>query len=202
MSLPLMPHWWELSHMASPSCKGGWEMSNWAVMFLATILYLFFLNNFTYFLAVLGLCCFAQAFSSCSEWGATLRCHAWASHYGGFSSCGAQTRSTWAWQSWLPGCRAQAQQLWPTGLAALWHGIFWDLGWNPCSLHWQADSHPLCHLGSPWIPFYDFGRRGEWIWDKGWGSENKWAGRAGSGRLALANVFISKACHKLGHLKQ
>ena len=32
-----------------------------------------------------------------SEWGATLRCHAWASHYGGFSSCGAQTRSTWAW---------------------------------------------------------------------------------------------------------
>ena len=48
MSLPLMPHWWELSHMASPSCKGGWEMSNWAVMFLATILYLFFKNNFTY----------------------------------------------------------------------------------------------------------------------------------------------------------
>lgn len=47
MSLPLLPHWWELSHMASPSCKGGWEMSNWAVMFLATVLYLFFKNNFT-----------------------------------------------------------------------------------------------------------------------------------------------------------
>ena len=28
-------------------------------------------------------------------------------------------------------------------------GIFLDQGLNPCSLHWQADSYPLCHLGSP-----------------------------------------------------
>ena len=28
-------------------------------------------------------------------------------------------------------------------------GIFPDQGSNPCSLHWQADSQPLCHLGSP-----------------------------------------------------
>ena len=28
-------------------------------------------------------------------------------------------------------------------------GIFPDQGSNPCPLHWQADSPPLCHQGSP-----------------------------------------------------
>ena len=28
-------------------------------------------------------------------------------------------------------------------------GIFPDQGANPCPLHWQADSQPLCHQGSP-----------------------------------------------------
>ena len=31
-------------------------------------------------------------------------------------------------------------------------GIFPDQGSNPCPLHWQADSQPLCHQGSP--PFF------------------------------------------------
>ena len=30
-------------------------------------------------------------------------------------------------------------------------GIFPDQGSNPCPLHWQADSQPLCHQGSPGI---------------------------------------------------
>ena len=30
-------------------------------------------------------------------------------------------------------------------------GIFPDQGWNPCSLHWQADSEPLRHQGSPFF---------------------------------------------------
>ena len=29
-------------------------------------------------------------------------------------------------------------------------GIFPDQGPNPCALHWQADSQPLRHQGSPW----------------------------------------------------
>ena len=33
-------------------------------------------------------------------------------------------------------------------------GIFPDQGSNPCPLHWQADSQPLCHQGSPHIPFF------------------------------------------------
>ena len=29
------------------------------------------------------------------------------------------------------------------------YGIFPDQGPNPCPLHWQADSQPLCHQRSP-----------------------------------------------------
>ena len=32
-------------------------------------------------------------------------------------------------------------------------GILPDQGSNPCSLHWQADSQPLRHQGSPWSYF-------------------------------------------------
>ena len=35
-------------------------------------------------------------------------------------------------------------------------GILPDRGPNPCPLHWQADSQPLRHQGSPWIPFISF----------------------------------------------
>ena len=33
-------------------------------------------------------------------------------------------------------------------------GIFPDQGSNPCPLHWQADSQPLCHQGSPNFVFF------------------------------------------------
>ena len=32
-------------------------------------------------------------------------------------------------------------------------GIFPDQGSNPCTLHWQADSQPLGHQGSPSAPY-------------------------------------------------
>ena len=39
---------------------------------------------------------------------------------------------------------------WPSCSAAC--GIFLDQGSNPCLLHWQADSQPLRHQGSPcWL---------------------------------------------------
>ena len=61
------------------------------------------------------------------------------------------------------GSRAQALQwlqpprLWSTSLVVLVHrlscpeacGIFLDGGSNPCPLHWQEDSYPLDHQGSP-----------------------------------------------------
>ena len=33
-------------------------------------------------------------------------------------------------------------------------GILPDQGSNPCPLHWQADSQPLRHQGSPWSTFW------------------------------------------------
>ena len=33
-------------------------------------------------------------------------------------------------------------------------GILPDQGSNPCALHWQADSQPLRHQGSPYRDFY------------------------------------------------
>ena len=35
-------------------------------------------------------------------------------------------------------------------------GIFLDQGSNPCPLHWQADSQPLRHQGSPLQLFLDY----------------------------------------------
>ena len=35
-------------------------------------------------------------------------------------------------------------------------GILPDQGSNSCPLHWQADSQPLCHQGSPHLLFYEY----------------------------------------------
>ena len=37
-------------------------------------------------------------------------------------------------------------------------GILPDQGSNPCPLHWQADSQPLCHQGSPLVTLDSFRR--------------------------------------------
>ena len=37
-------------------------------------------------------------------------------------------------------------------------GIFPDQGSSPCPLHWQADSQPLRHQGSPWLYFKSLSR--------------------------------------------
>ena len=90
--------------------------------------FLFFLI-FLLFLAVLGLRCCARAFSLVAasrgysllwctgfSWRWLLLLWSTGSRHAGFSSCG-----TWAQQLWLADSRAQAQQLWCTGLVAPWH---------------------------------------------------------------------------------
>ena len=87
-------------------------------------------------MAVLGLRFCARAFSSCGKWGpffiavrrpliitALLR------------STGSR-RAGSVIVAHGPSCSAAC-------------GIFPDQGSNPCPLHWQADSQPLCHQGSP-----------------------------------------------------
>ena len=61
-----------------------------------------------------------------------------ASHCGGLPHCGA----------WALGARAPAVVAHRPSCSAAC-GIFLDQGPNPCPLHWQADSQPLCHQGSP-----------------------------------------------------
>ena len=88
---------------------------------VCSILYtgLFFFNFiylFIYLLAALGLCCCAQALSSCSERG--LLCGMRASYCIGFSCSGAQALGKQASVVVARGSRAQAQWLWHTGLVA------------------------------------------------------------------------------------
>ena len=88
-------------------------------------------------MAALGLRCCARAFSSCGKRGPlfivvrgplTIAASLVAEHK-------LQTRR-------LSSCGSRAQLLRACG-------IFPDQGLNPCSLHWQADSQPLRHQGSP-----------------------------------------------------
>ena len=74
--------------------------------------FLFFKLNFKFYLLLtaLSLRSFLWAFSSCSDYGATLLCGMWASHCGGLSCCRA-----WALGTWV------SIQLWLTGLVAPWH---------------------------------------------------------------------------------
>ena len=73
-----------------------------------------------------------------------------------FSSCGKQGPLFIA----VRGPRYRGLSLRGTGSAIVAHGpscsaacgIFPDQGSNPCPLHWQADSQPLCHQGSPRKP--------------------------------------------------
>ena len=104
-----------------------------------------FIYIFIYFLfmAVLGLRFCARAFSSCGKWGPlliavrgplTIAASLVAEHRlqtRRLSNCGSQL-----WLTVVARCSAAC-------------GIFPDQGSNPCPLHWQADSQPLRHQGSP-----------------------------------------------------
>ena len=88
------------------------------------------------FLAALGLHCCMQAFSSFSERGPCSSCSVQASHCGDFSCCRSQAL----------GCTH--------GLSySVEYGIFPDQESNLCLLHWQLDSKPLDHQGSPKLHF-------------------------------------------------
>ena len=102
----------------------------------------FLKNLFIYFLAVLGLHCCGGFFSSCGEQGTYIAVTFLVSEHG---------------LEGLPASVTGAPRLWSTGSVVVAHGfscsvvcgIFSDQGLNPRLLHWQADSLPLGHQGSP-----------------------------------------------------
>ena len=80
-------------------------------------------------MAVLGLCCYPQAFSSCGEWELLFSCHMWASHC--LASVVVEHRLLGALSSMLVVCGFSCPSV---------CGIFPDLGLNLCPLYWQADA--------------------------------------------------------------
>ena len=74
------------------------------------------------------------------------------SKHAGFSSCG----------TWVSVVVAHGLQ--SAGSVVVVHGsncskacgILPDQGSNPCPLHWQADSYPLCHQGRPLLSLFLF----------------------------------------------
>ena len=90
------------------------------------------------YLAALGLCCCTQACSNCGEWGIPSSCRA------GFPTAAASPVAEHALLC------MRASVVLARGLGCrMACGIFPDQGSNPCPLHWQADSSPLDHQGSP-----------------------------------------------------
>ena len=87
-----------------------------AVSRFAVAILKFFFLKITLFLAVLGLCCYVQAFSSCGEWGLLSSCGAWASYCCGFSCYGAWALGRVGFSS----CCTRAQQ-WCVGLVVQRH---------------------------------------------------------------------------------
>ena len=89
-------------------------------------------------MAVLGLRFCARVFSSCGKWGPLFIA------VRGPLSRPLLLRST--------GSRRTGSVIVAHGPSrSVACGIFPDQGLNPCPLHWQADSQPLCHQGSPKI---------------------------------------------------
>ena len=93
-----------------------------------------------------------RPFSSCSKQGPLSRCGTWMSRYRGFPHCGS-------WALGLSGfssCSGLQFRALEHRFSSVAHrlsgptarGIF-NQGPNSCLLHWQTDSLPLSHQGSP-----------------------------------------------------
>ena len=119
------------------SLPPGTMQTHFFFFFLIRFYFIIFKIFIYLFLAVLGLRFCARAFSSCGERGHSL------SRCAGLSlSRPLLLRST--------GSRRAGSVIVAHGLScSAAHGIFVDQGPNPCPLHWQADSQPLRHQGSP-----------------------------------------------------
>ena len=82
--------------------------------------------------------------------GATLRCSVWVSHCSGFSCCRTQALDP----------QASAVTTWDSVIVAHRFSCsapcknFLDQRLTLCPLHWQADSYPLCHQGSPIFVYF------------------------------------------------
>ena len=125
------------------------------------VVYLFFFNLIYLFLAALGLRCCVWAFSTCGKQRLLFAvvCGLLIAVASLVVEHGLQARGLQ--QLWHAGSVVVAHRLQSTGSVVVVHrlscsaacGIFPEQGLNPCPLHWQVDSQPLHHQGSPYL-FY------------------------------------------------
>ena len=108
----------------------------------------FFLLTLFSFLAVLGLCCFARAFSSCSEQGPPFFCcGVWASRWDGFSCCEALgVQASIAAAQGFHSCSSWALECGLSSSVAC--GIFPGQGLNSMFPALAGGFLLLCHQGS------------------------------------------------------
>ena len=118
---------------------------------LTVALFFFPFYNFIFIFGCASSSLLHKLFSSCSDLGLLSSCGVQASRCSGFSCCG-----TWAlWLVDFSSCGACGLQR--TGSVVVAHGLSYFLAWgifpyqgsNSHLLHWQADSLPLSHQGSP-----------------------------------------------------
>ena len=110
------------------------------------------LHFFFFFLAVLGLRFCARAFSSCGERGPL------------FTRCAGLSLSRPLLLRGTGSRRAGSAIVAHGPSCSAARGILPDQGSNPCSLHWQADSQPLRHQGSPYTLFLKVSRWPCFLW--------------------------------------
>ena len=143
---------WILNHPCIPGINPTWSCS--MILFIycwiqiaSVYLRIFFNFGFIYlfiylFMAVLGLRYCMRAFSSCGKWGPLF-----------IAVRGPLIIAA----SLVVEHRLQMRRLsnvayGPSCSVAC--GILPDQGSNLCPLHWQADSQPLCHQGSPYLRIF------------------------------------------------
>ena len=125
----------------------------------------------------------AALFPSYSQQGPLAGCGA-RSHCGGSvtehglrgGGCGGLQRF------WIPGSRAQAQQLWQMGLTALWHVGSYQNRDQTSLQHWQANSSPKDPISISDNTFLHFcSKIFEWTWT--WANSRRWWGTGKPGLL-------------------
>ena len=111
-----------------------------------TLIHSFFLKEFLYFYYLFIYFYFWLCWVFVSMRGLSLV----AASGGHSSSQCAGLSPSWPLLLWSTGSRRAGSVVVAHGPScSVACGIFPDQGSNPCPLHWQADSQPLCHQGSP-----------------------------------------------------
>ena len=116
------------------------------------------------YLATLGLCCCAWAFSSRGEQGLHFVAERGLLIVVVSLVTEHRLQAHGLPQLWHVGSVVVACVLQSTDSVVVAHrfscsaacGIFPDQGSNPCPLHWPADPQPLCHQGSPELLFNSY----------------------------------------------